>query len=96
MPALGQTVQYMLTTLDVDHITRRRAAAERAAADPPHLIGPSGADVAEGDIYPAIVVRVISLDGPVNLQVWLDGNDTLWTERVEEGTTPGHWAWPDM
>lgn len=96
VPGLGLIVQYTLTSLDAEAIAQRRAAAQLAAANPPHLIGPSGADVHAGDIYAAVVVRVRSLDGALNLQVLLDGNDTLWVEHVEEGTTPGHWSWPGL
>jgi hypothetical protein len=37
---------------------------------------------------------------PTNLQVFLDGNDVLWVERVEpsrttpEDATLGTWSWP--
>lgn len=96
MPGLGQTVHYTLTRLDAQRITQRRERAELAAAEPPHVLGPSGAPVQAGDIYPAAVVRVVSLDGPVNLQVWLDGNDVHWVERVDHGPGEGCWDWPSL
>lgn len=96
VPSLGQTVWYALTELDVQVITDRRRAAEQSATQWPHLIGPSGAPVKAGDLFAAVVVRVVSLDGPVNLQVLLDGNHSHWVERVEHGTSQGHWSWPDL
>lgn len=98
MPALGQTVAYCLNRLDVEVINERRRRAERAAAEPPHPVGPSGAPVAEGDVYAAVVVRMASLDPDdgLNLQVLLDGDDTLWVQRVIEGTGPGSWSWPEL
>lgn len=95
MPGLGQDVWYTLTALDAQCITDRRRAAEQAATQWPHLIGPSGSDVDKGDLVAAKVVRIRSLDGPVSLQVFLDGNDAYWVERAEAGVGPGHWTWPD-
>lgn len=31
----------------------------------------------------------------VNLQVFLDGNDTLWATSRQEGAEIGQWAWPE-
>lgn len=96
MPGLGQDVWYTLTAQDVQLITDRRRAAEQAATQWPHLIGPRGSEVAEGDLVAAKVVKIHALDGPLSLQVYLDGNDTLWAEHISEGNTPGHWSWPDL
>lgn len=53
----------------------------------------------EGDQLPAVVVYVgvkPTLPGEplVNLQVFLDGNDTYWVQHVPEGNEPGCWMWP--
>jgi hypothetical protein len=98
VPRLGQDLLYCLTKLDAEQITDRRQRAAQAAVEWPHTIGPTGADVAEGDLYPATVVRLVSLDPEdgLNLQVALDGTDTHWVQRAIEGTEPGTWCWPDI
>lgn len=58
-----------------------------------------GNNVAEGQRFPGIVVRdwqgmkdplAPEPDNPaVNLQVWLDGNDTFWATSRREGEGPG-------
>jgi hypothetical protein len=53
-----------------------------------------GNPVAEGDEFPMVICRVWS-EATVNGQVFLDGNDTLWTSSVVEGTEPGTWHWPE-
>lgn len=55
-----------------------------------------GNDVHEGDTFPMLIVRVW---GPtatscVNGQVFLDGNDVLWTTSVSVGEGPRTWSWP--
>jgi hypothetical protein len=62
----------------------------------------AGNEVREGDVFPALVVRIWPTS--VNLQVFLDGNDTYWaTSRLEasisgdsEEVQPGTWAWPRL
>jgi hypothetical protein len=58
-------------------------------------VGHIGNEVSEGDVYPAVAVRVFS---PVaaNLQVFLDGNDTFWATSRGEGDLPGFWQWPEQ
>lgn len=46
-----------------------------------------------GDVLPAVVVRVWE-NNLVNLQVFLDGNDTLWVTSAAEGENEGQWSWP--
>lgn len=99
MPGLGQTVTYTLTAADARIITDRRSRAELAAAEPPHVIGPGGAPVAQGDRCAAIIVLVrnaIEPEASVALQVVLNGTDTHWVELAYEGTGPGTWCWPDV
>ena len=45
---------------------------------------------------PTIVVCRVWSEETVNGQVFLDGNDTLWTSSVVEGTEPGTWHWPEV
>jgi hypothetical protein len=99
VPGLGQQLLYRLSTLDVDQIQNWRSQALAAAlAAPVFTPVPGGAEVHEGDICVAIVVRCRSLDPDdgVNLRVLLDGNHDLWAERRTEGDTPGTWHWPDI
>lgn len=52
-----------------------------------------GSDVQDGDVLPAIVVRV---EGDrVNLKVLLDGTDMYWIRYVtfDDGKRPGTWHW---
>jgi len=49
--------------------------------------------VAEGEQYPAVVVRTFG-GTTVNLHVLLDGNDTYWATSRMEGDDPGQWSWP--
>lgn len=46
----------------------------------------------EGDAFPALMVRV--WDGTVNLQVFYDGDGSLWATSRPEGDRPGTWHWP--
>jgi hypothetical protein len=98
VPRLGQDLLYCLTKLDADQITDSRQRAAQAGVEWPHQITSTGADVAEGDLYPAKVVRLLSLDPEdgLNLQVFLDGTDTHWVQMAAEGIGPGTWCWPDI
>lgn len=100
MPAatIGQIVHYRLTAHDADAINRRRKDfhESRGADDRTGFIGHVGNYAAEGDVYPAVLVRVFD-EGTVtcNLQVLLDGNDTYWATSRQQGEGPGTWAWPE-
>lgn len=93
--APGRIVHYRLSKADVEAINRRRedaiaaAAARQASGYQVHV----GNKVIEGDVVPAIVIRVCGRMG-VNAQAFLDGNDTLWLTSRAEGTGPGTWSWP--
>lgn len=82
----GRIVHYTLTATDADHINHWRATGECG------LIG----NVARAnDVYPAMVIRAFTEDR-ANLQVFLDGNDTLWRTSVPWAlsSSPGNWSWP--
>jgi hypothetical protein len=92
--APGRVVHYRLSKADVEAINRRRedaiaaAASRQASGYQVHV----GNKVIEGDVVPAIIIRVWP-DG-VNAQAFLDGNDTLWLTSRAEGEGPGTWSWP--
>lgn len=104
-PTLGRVVHYSLSAQAAAEITRRRhhfrlfnrkhqsGAEEGEFPGKSGHIGHVGSDVKEGDIFPAIVVRVHSAT-MINLQVLLDGNDTLWVTSPAQGDEPGTWKWP--
>jgi hypothetical protein len=53
--------------------------------------------VAEGQVYPATVVRVFSPGSQTaNLRVHLDGDGTAdyWATSRTESDNPGAWSWP--
>lgn len=83
VPTVGRIVHYALTEQDVERI---RAGRFATAAN----------EVAAGDAFAAVVVRVWSLSPEplCNLQVLLDGPDTLWVTSRKQGAEPGTWAWP--
>ena len=96
-PTLGRIVLYKLTVGDALAVNRRREDfriyTEEGGPNTGHA-GHSGNHVREGDEFPAMVVRAWGSDGLVNLQVHLDGNDTLWATSRREGDGPGCWRWP--
>jgi hypothetical protein len=103
VPNIGRIVHYTLTEQAAAQINKRRADARNLNAAGVTLasqgLGPQihiGNSVAAGDVFPAIVVRRWS-DVPtsvIQLQVFLDGNDTYWAASVPEGDAPGNWSWP--
>jgi len=92
-PLIGTIVRYTLDEYDVTAINHRRQAAVRS-----HPFGDIetwthiGNWVNAGDISPAIVVYVSGEDNTVDLQVFLDGNDTHWATSRHEGVRPGEWS----
>lgn len=86
-PSIGRIVHYTLTQPDADQINRQRADGT------PH----TGNHAQEGDVYPAMIVRIFgeTPESAVNLQVFLDGNDTFWATSRTLGDGPFHWAWPE-
>lgn len=78
----GRLVHYIISSLDAEEINRRRLAGEITKSRM-HV----GNRVMAGEHFPAIIVRLFHNefgDGEhgVNLQVFLDGNDTLWKTSV--------------
>ena len=95
-PTVGRVVHYTIGADDARQInTRRDDFQAHTRGNPRTVAGLAGAtghvghvgnQVQEGDVYPAIVVRVFDPSvSTANLQVLLDGNDTYWaTSRTEE------------
>lgn len=79
VPVIGRIVVYTLTEQD----------AAAIAAHPGHSNPPRA-----GDEYPAMIVRVWPGSEVVNLQVFYDGDGTLWATSRPEGDSPGGWHWP--
>lgn len=101
IPSIGRSVHYRLSADDATHINRRRTTRE-SIQQRIHDHWPAGAqahignEVAEGEVYPMVIVRVWgpTAESAVNGQVFLDGNDVLWVISRVVGDTPGTWQWP--
>jgi hypothetical protein len=97
-PSIGRLVHYTLSQADADQINRRRQDFHQSRSADEHTgyVGHVGNWAAEGDVYPALIVRVWEeAQVTVNAQVFLDGNDVFWTTSRPKGNTPGTWAWPE-
>jgi hypothetical protein len=103
-PTIGQIVHYKLSEQDAESINVRRADyhAFKVGHNHPHEPGAPGATghvghvgnvVQAGDVYPAVVVRIFHPSmTTINLQVFLDGNDTYWATSRTEGDEPCHYV----
>lgn len=81
-PTMGRIVHYRLGDYDADQINAKRNANRSP-----------GNEVAAGQSFPAMVVR--AWQGKlVNLQVFLDGEDTYWATSRKHGHGDGEWCWP--
>lgn len=88
-PSIGRIVHYKLGAGDVNAIANQRAAAGRKDHAHHNV-------VREGDVYPAMVVRVFDPSvTTANLQVFLDGGDSYWATSRTESPDTGHWMWPE-
>jgi len=85
LATIGRIVHYKLSDTDVAIIRDRRISTRT-----------SGNSVAAGDVFPAIVIRRWgdTLESSIQLQVFLDGNDTFWATSVSEGDGERQWSWP--
>lgn len=92
VPTPGRIVHYRLSEADAAAVNKRRQDANRCARkhldDADGTIIHTGNPAKAGDIYPMIITRVWT-DTPteadcVQGQVFLDGNDTLWTTSVQQ------------
>jgi len=83
-PTLGRIVLYTLDEQDAQQVQHARLASTTAGAN----------TAAAGSTFPAIVVKAWEDPDELNLQVFLDGPDTLWVTSIPLGTGPRSWAWP--
>lgn len=94
---IGQIVHYTLSEQDAEQINRRRGdytvVATQESGGETGFQAHVGNYVIAGEVYPAVVVRVFGEQG-VNLQVFLDGNDSYWATSRSEGEGPNTWSWP--
>jgi hypothetical protein len=90
IPTIGRIVHYKLTEYDVASIKQDRIVSGFPSTN-------RRGNVPEiSDVLPAMIVRTWG-DGPdsaVQLQVFLDGNDTLWATSKVCGDGLGQFAWP--
>lgn len=99
-PSIGRIVLFKLNETDAATINKRREDAHRVRRAG-FLVDTGfhahvGNRAEAGDVYPALVVRRWG-DTPesvIQLQVFLDGNDTYWATSVAEGDGEHQWSWP--
>lgn len=102
-PTIGRVVHVVLTALDANAINKRRKDRALHIKSTEYVdtgyVAHVGNEVREGDVFPAIIVRVWP-GGLINAQVFLDGADTYWiTSRAEAPADApsapyGAWFWP--
>lgn len=81
LPSIGWTVHYRMSGDDISALP----ITVLARGNRPHA----------DDVYPAMIVRANDGDLRVNLQVFIDGPDTLWMTSVGySAVTTGCWFWP--
>lgn len=97
-PWLGANVIYRLTAEEAEEVNRRRCVSENLAAWPgtqKHVGNPEFGGMERPAIVTAIWNNEYGDGVPgVNLQVFLDGNDTLWVTSKRQGPAAGQWRWP--
>jgi hypothetical protein len=104
IPSIGRIVHYRLSETDAEQVQRRRTTGREIASRialsewPLGAQAHIGADVAAGDLFPMLIVRVSAEthDAMVNGQVFLDGCDVLWVQAVPCGEEPGTYRWPTL
>lgn len=82
-PSIGRIVHYRLSKDQATELHPKRLDGMRARFNP----------VDEGTVLPAIVTAVWS-PTTVNLQVFLDGELSIWVTSATEGDGPRQWFWP--
>lgn len=101
VPTAGRIVLYKLSEQDAQAINRRRTTGQSIAKRILDNLWPAGAQahigntVEAGDVLPAVIVKSwgVTPTSCVNLQVFLDGNDTYWATSRNCGDMDGHYQW---
>lgn len=102
IPSVGRIVHLRLTAHCAEQVNKRRKDAQisQVAKGNSGVVAHTGNSAEEGEVLPMIIVRVWGTPGaptegtPVNGQLLLDGNDTLWVTSAQQGTLPGQWSDP--
>jgi hypothetical protein len=96
-PSIGRIVHYKLSASDATQINRLRQDYQSSARPQgTGFVGHVGNQVQEGEVYPAVVVRVFDpRSTTANLKVLLDGNDEFWATSRQLGDGPSFWTWPE-
>lgn len=99
-PQLGSIVQYRLTDADAAAINGNRVSMTQARTVVQGNRENIGNAVKAGDVFPAMVVRTWGPDSTtVQLQVFLDGNDTYWATsrgKADAEVAEGRWDYPAL
>jgi len=98
IPTIGRIVHYTLSEQNASAINKRRhdAAQSGIASQESGAQVHFGNGAQAGQVYPAIIVRTWgdTEDSVVQLQVFLDGNDTFWATSAVQGDAQGQWRQP--
>jgi len=104
-PSVGRIVHYQLSAEDAEAVNRRRTSSASIAGRIKQALWPIGAQAHIGNpvkpeqVLPGTITAVWPDEGGpgipgVNIQVTLDGTDSLWVTSAHEGAAPGCWSWP--
>lgn len=103
-PSIGRIVHYKLSEQDATQINKRRSDFAKTLRES-HKEGKPldsgyvahiGNNAEAGQVFPAMIVRVwgSTPESVVQLQVFLDGADTLWACSVAQGDGERQYIWP--
>ncbi len=98
-PTSGRIVWYKMANYEAQQINKRRQDAQnkmdwhRALSTGAQIH--IGNEVKAGQLYPAMIIIPwgITPESAVNLQVFLDGNDTYWATSKCVGEKEGDYQW---
>jgi hypothetical protein len=92
MISLGRIVHYVLTEHDANVINLLRGNGQTKPSVP--AMAHVGNTVYAEEHIPAMVVAAWTAER-VNLQCFLDGNDSYWATSIPKGEGAGTWHWPE-
>jgi hypothetical protein len=99
-PTIGRIVHYKLSETDAAQINKRRHDFNKHWSseefEPVGFQAHMGNRAEAGQVYPAMIVRTWgnTPEASVQLQVFLDGNDTFWATSVAQGEGERQYVWP--